>query len=912
MISWDSEAFIKARSYFGAWTTLDVPSRDNARPAEADAWATKVIRIGIACTLPFQLTHTTLIWLRFSSFAHSVMPILIADLALTLLVLGWTWGDSFTQNWREALFAWACALVLSACSVSLITNQTTALYVALVMMLFGTAAFAPWGARWQSGFIGVTLASAVGAGLLDRRLDPFEPYRLMELATAAGISLFIATLTEHYRRATATRLQELEANEEKLWRILDANPDAMSVARLSDAKYLSVSAEFLRSGYSRTELLGVSDEELKIWVDDQRRREYWGIIRTRGHVRNLEAEFRLKTGLVVHCQISGVVVDLGRGPCVISVLRNIEKLKAAERAIIAAREAAEAASQSKSEFLSNMSHEIRTPMNAILGMAEVLADSPLTVEQRKYLNVMMNNGTALLDLINDILDFARVESGRMKLESTNFEIGELAERVAETFAIRAHQKQVELIVEIDATTPPWLIGDPLRLRQILVNLVGNAIKFTDKGEIKIEIRPEDENGNLHFIVSDTGIGIPPEQRERIFASYTQADSSTARKYGGTGLGLAIVKQLTELMGGRIWVEGAPGCGSSFHFTAQFELPAGDDDAIVTPVAKIKDLRVLVVDDRETTRRVIVNILVRHGAIADCAADCDSAVGRIHRGECYDAIIIDSRMPGIDGYETIQRLGAAGADVTRMIPMLNANDLNVWLPRLKTLGMVRHLIKPIRRTELYNAIEIAAKGLPLEKGESTGMRSPAKASADSAQPLDLHEETAPVERSLRVLVADDSSDNRLLIDLFLKKAGYSLDEAENGKVAVEKFTQSRYDVVLMDIQMPVMDGYAAAREIREWESQQGLPRTPIIALTASVLDEAVGRSFEAGCDTHVSKPVRRNTLITSINEVVAAKSTAEGTATATAKPVGRRGKRFSTPDAVTIAKTTRGPNSVLPR
>ncbi len=835
MISWDSEAFIKARSYFGAWTALDAPSRDSARPAEADAWATKVIRIGIACTLPFQLTHTTLIWLRFSSFTHSVIPILIADLALTLLVLGWTWGNSFTQNWREALFAWACALVLSACSVSLITNQTTALYVALVMMLFGTAAFAPWDARWQSGFIVITLVGAVGAGLMDRRLDPFEPYRLMELATAAGISLFIATLTEHYRQATAARFQELEANEEKLWRILDANPDAMSVARLSDAKYLSVSAEFLRSGYSRGELLGASDEELKIWVDDQRRREYWGIIRTRGHVRNLEADFRLKTGLVVHCQISGVVVDLGRGPCVISVLRNVEKLKAAERAIIAAREAAEAASQSKSEFLSNMSHEIRTPMNAILGMAEVLADSPLTVEQRKYLNVMMNNGTALLDLINDILDFARVESGRMKLKSTNFEIGELAERVAETFAIRAHQKQLELIVEINAATPPWLIGDPLRLRQILVNLVGNAIKFTDKGEIKIEIRPQDENGNLHFVVSDTGIGIPPEQRDRIFASYTQADSSTARKYGGTGLGLAIVKQLTELMGGRIWVEGAPDCGSAFHFTAQFELPAENSAIVTTQFAELEGLKVLVVDDNETVLRVIADILIRHGVTVEGATDCDSAIGRIRRGEYYDTILIDSRMSGINSYETIQRLSAAGSDVTRMIPMLNANDLNVWLPRLKILGMGRHLIKPIRRTELCNAIEIAAKGSPMEKSESTGIRVPAKTSGNSVQPPNRDEDTAPGERSLRVLVADDSSDNRLLIDLFLKKAGYSLDEAENGKIAVKKFTQSRYDVVLMDIQMPVMDGYAAAREIREWESQQGLPRTPIIALIASVLD-----------------------------------------------------------------------------
>ncbi|HLW70406.1 MAG TPA: response regulator [Candidatus Binataceae bacterium] len=758
----------KAEACCASWIDA-VADVDPARELdEAELWLTRTVRIGIGCTLPLQLGHLVIVMVRFPWFARSVGPILFCDLAFTGFFLGWTWTRSFHDRWREGVFAWSSTLVVSAAIVGTITHQMTAFFLALVLMLFGTAAFAPWGMLWQSFFVLVCLGAAVAATeIAPQAADGFQLFRLLELSTAAFISLFLATLTERYRNSIKLRLQAL--------------------------------------------------------------------------------------------------------------VQNVEQLRAAERAVAAAREAAEASSRAKSDFLSSMSHEIRTPMNAILGMAEVLADSELSPDQRKYLSIMMNNGGALLDLINAILDLARVESGRLKLEETSFDLYELTERVAETLALRAHQKGLELIVDISPATPQTVIGDPLRVRQVLTNLLGNAIKFTAQGEIALEIRPEDDHGMIRFAVHDTGIGIPAEQIESIFSSYAQAESSTARKYGGSGLGLAIVKQLAELMGGRVAVESTVDCGSTFHLSARFRLPDGSATAATVVTRPPGNLKLLVVDPNATSRRTLAAMLAHLGAQCTVAADGDEALARLRDDRHgYDALLLDNQAMGLGGVEAARRIIAAGCGQITIIPMLTANDLSVKLPIFRGLGLITHLVKPIRRAELAGALQAVAEERTVARLEKpAAFAASGAALALGAAP---DRETAPrlLSRpavlsdfvgSLRILVADDSPDNRLLIEAFTRKTGCSLDQAADGAAALGKFMEHRYDIVLMDMHMPVMDGYMAVRRIREWEKLHGLRRTPIIALTASVLDGAVGKTLEVGCDSHVSKPVRREILIAAIRELV---------------------------------------------
>ena len=841
----------------------------------ADEWVTRTVRAGMASTIPFQISHLAIILFRLPEAAPAVAPILLSDLALTGLVIWWTWTGSFALNWRGVTFVWCCALILSAGAISVITLQSAPFYLALIMMVFGTAALAPWGVRWEASFILICLGAAVAVADGTRnRPDSFQLYSLVELGAASALAIFVAALNQRYRDAMTSSMSALQANESQLWKVFDANPDAITIARLEDGQYLNVSAEFLATGYSREEALNGSDARLELWVDDAQRRDFWAKIRARGFAHNVQAAIRLKSGRAITCLVSGVAVDLSSGPCVVTVLRNIDELKRSEQAMLAAREAAEAASRAKSEFLSSMSHEIRTPMNAILGMAEVLAESSLTDEQHKYLRIMINNGGSLLDLINDILDFARVESGRLKLERTSFDASEVVERVAETLSIRAHQKKLELVVDIAPDTPATVIGDPLRLRQVLVNLIGNAIKFTEEGEIELKVAPEDDSGTLHFKVSDTGIGIPADQLEEIFKGYTQAETSTARKFGGTGLGLAIVKQLTDLMGGRIWVESEVGRGTTFHFLTRFNLHA-EHSRTIEAAPPLHGVKMLVVDDSAANRNALARLLAHQGAMVMTVGSGPEAIAWMRELENRDSVILlDCRMTPTDGYETARRMQAAGLDTTKVIPMVTADDLNLKLPLLRKLGFLRHLIKPVRRAELTAAIQSVAGPAGSTEPVAASAAAIAKAAVPAAParsaiatPLKGVAAASSLGRPMRVLVADDSEDNRLLIDAFLKKTGYAVDHADNGEVAVQKFLENRYDVVLMDIQMPVMDGYQAVRQIRDWEVAQGAARTPVIALTASVLDEAVGKSFEAGCDTHVSKPVRRNTLLTAIQEVV---------------------------------------------
>ena len=617
-------------------------------------------------------------------------------------------------------------------------------------------------------------------------------------------------------------------------------------------------------GYQPEELIGRPYLDL-VHPDDREKTLATAAAIRKGRVeREFENRYVRTDGSVVPMVWSAQWSDAQQS--MFCVARDVTARKQVETALLKAKEAAEAASRAKSEFLANMSHEIRTPMNGIIGMTELVLDTKLDRSQREYLTMARTSAITLLGLINDILDFSKIEAGKLELESVEFNLHDCIGTLLKPLAVRADQKGLELTADIAADVPYQTVGDPMRLRQILINLTDNAIKFTPQGDVMLRVAVEsatEDEHVLHFTVADSGIGIPAEKQALIFEAFAQADGTTTRTYGGTGLGLAIATRLVEQMRGRIWVESTPGKGTAFHFTARF--PMGKARGTATPFLRpprLAGLPVLVVDDNAINRRILQEMLsnwhMRPAVVDSGEAALAEMVRAAQAGQPYPLVLLDGMMPGMDGFMAAEKIRAnpeiAGATVMMLSSAMPADAT----ARCAELGVASYLTKPVTQTELIEAMLVAV-------GTGSGEASPAADPAPDRRP----------GVGLRILVAEDNVINRALATGLLEKYGHTLVHAPNGREAVHAAAREKLDLVFMDVQMPEMDGLEATRCIRE--AEQGTGRhTPIAAMTAHAMTGDRERFLAAGMDDYISKPLQRNELFELLDRVSSARALAVDT------------------------------------
>ncbi|MCM8776455.1 MAG: response regulator, partial [Candidatus Omnitrophica bacterium] len=589
-------------------------------------------------------------------------------------------------------------------------------------------------------------------------------------------------------------------------------------------------------------------------------------IRHKGMQEHLETKMIKKNGELIDIDVSISVLkdESGEVTGSIGIIRDITERKRAEEEHRAKQEAL-AQARAKSQFLANMSHEIRTPINGIIGMIELILDTDLTAEQREYVTTAKISADALLSLINDILDLSKIEAEKLTLDRVPFSLRDNLGDTVFTLAQRAHVKGLELACHILPDVPDYVVGDPGRLRQVIVNLVGNAIKFTHKGEVTIRVEVKsrtDEEVYLRFAVIDSGIGIPPEKQKIIFEPFTQADSSMTRKYGGTGLGLSISKQLVGLMGGTIWIESPSkrsqtkngGPGSTFYFTARFGVKKTASSKMILPdFSSVKGLPVLVVDDNQTNCQILKEILNSWSLEPTIASTSRKAIQLMNQARSeekeFRVAIIDARMPGIDGFALAQWIRENPAFKSTKIILMTAAGLRGEVMRCKELGIEAYLPKPIKQSLLWDTLMLL-----LSKPDEA---------KDASEVITQHS-LREGRRHLHILLVEDNYVNRQVAIRLLEKQGHIVSVAENGKEALRALTKESFQLILMDVQMPEMDGLEATAEIRKMEKGSG-KHIPIIAMTAHTMPGDRERCLEAGMDAYISKPVRPQDLFSTINE-----------------------------------------------
>ncbi|MHB8501004.1 MAG: response regulator [Candidatus Acidiferrales bacterium] len=655
------------------------------------------------------------------------------------------------------------------------------------------------------------------------------------------------------------RVEEALSEERKVLRaLIDNVPDFIYVKDV-DCRFVVANLSVARQMGAKTpeELLGKNDfdfyplELAKTFYADEQR-----VIRSGQAEVNREEAGLDSTGNMI--QVLTTQVPLrdknGRITGLAGIGRDITYLKKAQAEMQQAREAAEAASRAKSEFLANMSHEIRTPLNGVMGMTDLALETELTAEQREYLETVKMSGDSLLTVINDILDFSKIEAGKIDLEVIDFNLRESLESTLKTLALRADEKGLELLGEVAPEVPEVVRGDSGRLRQIVVNLVGNAIKFTDKGEIAVKVEVEAKEGQdciCRFTVADDGIGIPEDKRKLIFEPFSQADSSTTRKYGGTGLGLTISTRLVQMMGGKIWVESEVGHGSQFHFTVRLGVADAKEIKLgtIAPQEILHGVRVLIVDDNRTNRRILEGMLLRWQMKPTQSDGGRAALAQLsaarEAGEPYGLILTDMHMPDMDGFALVEAIRRQPELSTATIMMLTSAGHRGDAARCQELGVAAYLLKPIRQSELREAV---ARVLGAHEH-------------DGAIPLitrfSLHDAREP-EAFLRVLLAEDNLVNQRLVVRLLEKRGHQVVVAATGLEALKALEKESFDLVLMDVQMPEMDGLEATIAIREKEKSTGLHQ-PVVALTAHAMKGDREKCLAGGMDGYLTKPIRPQEL-----------------------------------------------------
>ncbi|MFO1020849.1 MAG: ammonium transporter [Planctomycetales bacterium] len=699
----------------------------------------------------------------------------------------------------------------------------------------------------------------------------------------------VGQIAEEYNRVIARVNAEIAAREmavadtqaaEEKYRAIFENAIEGIFQTSLDGKYLSANRALARIyGYTDAEDLisGLTNIQDQLYIDPQRRDQFREIMEKWGMVKNFESEVRRRDGSIIWISESARLVRFpdGRPSHYEGSVEDISE-RITARKLQREKQAAEAANQAKTTFLAKMSHEIRTPLNGVIGMLELLSGTQLDPRQQRYARIARQSADALLVQINDILDISKIEAGKLELENISFDLRMIMEDVAEMFAMRAEEKKIELSCHLPSDLPVSLSGDPERIRQMIINLVNNALKFTEKGEVTIRAallsRTADDRGcivRLRLSVQDTGIGMTPEQQQRLFSAFSQVDASVSRRFGGTGLGLSICKQLCELMGGKIGVESTAGRGSTFWVEVPFQLLDTKPASAKKMPQHMNSLRVLVVDDTPTNLEILHDQLLSWGFEFTPAVDGKSALEELRKSvetkKPFQFVILDQQLPG--GMDGLDIAAAIRDDENlRHLPllMLTSVDCDLDPAAVKKAGLNGLLTKPIRQSRLYDTI-VEILNDHLNGGRKTvslqGSRTdtPAKPSGDPGDPS-----------AVMILVVDDNEINRMVTGEIVAGAGYVFETATNGREAVEKLKASPFDVALMDCQMPEMDGFEATGELRRWEGTEewtalGRSKLHIIALTANAVRGDRERCLEAGMDDYVTKPIDPKLLLNAIQK-----------------------------------------------